>query len=184
MARWKLVEPHYIHAERDGAQPEWIYKEINRANGREIQKKYIVPMHLDPRSSSDWNDWPDGPNGDGIVVVTDGKNAKQRDIILVPDKKGNLPITHGMEPLDDEARAITAEYTKTHPFLEGREEATYSERLLDKFIEQLADVKTSATTQASTPGFDEVLKAMTAMMEQNQKILSTLVERDLKRKVA
>lgn len=184
MARWKLVEPHYIHAERDGVRPEWVYKEINRANGREVQKKYIVPMHLDPKNASDWNDWPDGPHGDGIVVVTNGKGAKQRDIVLVADSKGNLPITHGMEPLDDEAIAITAEYQKTHPYLEGREEATYSERLLDKFIEQLADTKTAATAQTSVQGFDEVLKAMTAMMEQNQKILSTLVERDLKRKVA
>lgn len=185
MARWKLVEPHYIHAERDGQRPEWVYKEINRATGREIQKKYIIPMHLDPKLAEDWNDWPDGPHGDGIVVVTDGKNARPKDIIMVPNAKGELPITPGMEPLDDEAREITAKFAHRFTPIEGREDATYSERLVDHFVEQLADVKAAATQQANTAGINDVLKVMTEMLAQNQQILKLVADRQPeKRKVA
>jgi hypothetical protein len=175
MARWKLTEAHYIVAERDGVRPEWEYKEISRATGREIRKKFPVPMYLDPKSQEDWNHRPDAQD-DGMIVVTDGVNAHHKDIVLIKNAKGQLPITPGMEPLDDEARAISAKYNERVIPIEGREDATYSERLLDKFIEQMAEAKTNAGQQLSTPGIDKVLESMTAMMEQNQKILTALVE--------
>ena len=88
-----------------------------------------------------------------------------------------LQITPGMEPLDDEARELQAEYIKKVPKVDGDENASYSERLLDKFIQDLANVQAKAQTAppAQTEGVGDVLKAMTAMMEQNQQILSALV---------
>lgn len=171
MARWKLVEPHYINAERDGSRAEWEYKEISRATGREIRKKYPVPMLLDPRSADDWNHWPDGPNADGVIIVTDGKDGHHKDIVMLPDAKGKYPITPGMIPLDPEAERISAEYNKRVIPIDGAPEATYSERLLDKWIQQIAETQASLTQQTSTSGINDVLKLMTEMLAQNQKLI-------------
>lgn len=174
MARWKLVEPHYIHAERDGLRAEWEYKEVSRQTGRESRKKFPVPMFLDPRVDTDWTH----RNGqmDGIIVVCDGEGAEPNDIILIKDDKGNLPITPGMLPLDDAAKAISAKYNERVIPIDGEDNQTYSERLLDKWIGQLT-VAQSAAQAAPTEvkGLDKVLESMTAMMEQNQQILKTLV---------
>lgn len=172
MARWKLREAHYINAIRDGQSAEWVYKEINRANGREIQKKYQVPMHLDPKIEVDWTH-RDHPMEDGYIVVALAGTTDTHDIII--ERKS---VTPGMEPMDDEARAISAQVmSKVVPIEGGNPDATYSENLLDKFISQLADASSTAgqvqTQQAQ--GLGEVLKAMTQMMEQNQQILQALV---------
>jgi hypothetical protein len=172
MARWKLLEGHYIHAKRDGQATEWEYKEVNRANGREIRKKFQVPLHLDPKIETDWTHRPDGPWNDGIIVVALEGTTDPHDIIIA-----EKDVTPGMEPLDDEARKITAQASKRWIKVDGDENATYSERLLDKFIQQLADTQATATQAPPTQGLDKVLEAMTAMMEQNQKILQTLVRR-------
>jgi|SRR5215469_11618581 len=170
MARWKLVEPHYIMAERDGQKTEWEYKEVNRTNGREIRKKFPVPLHLDPRNEADWTHHPNR-NEDGYIVVALAGTTDLHDIII--ERKS---ITPGMEGLDDEAKAISAEMGKRWIPVDGDENATYSERLLDKFIMQLAETQTTATSAQPVQGLDKLLETMTAMMEQNQKILSALVE--------
>ena len=166
MARWKLLEAHYLSVEG----VEWEYKEVNRANGREIRKKFPVPLHLDPKIESDWN-VRDGLSGDGYIAVAFGSGAQPRDHIMT-----KLQITPGMEPLDDEARKLQAEYIKNVPKVDGDENATYSERLLDKFIQDLADVQTKAQTSppAQAEGIGDVLKAMTEMIAQNQQILTAL----------
>lgn len=172
MARWKLREAHYIHAMRDGTRPEWVYKEINRANGREIQKKFPVPMHLDPKIEVDWTH-RDHPHDDGYIVVALEGTSDAHDIII--ERKS---VTPGMEPLDDEAREITKQVMAgVVPIEGGSPDATYSENLLDKFIMQLAEASSTAgAAQAQqVQGLGEVLKAMTAMMEQNQLILQALV---------
>jgi hypothetical protein len=171
MARWKLREAHYIHGVRDGSRAEWVYKEINRANGREIQKKFPVPMHLDPKIEIDWTH-RDSPYDDGYIVVALEGSTDTHDIII--DRKS---VTPGMEPMDDEAKQISAELAKSYQPVEGREDATYSERLLDKFIEQLAEAHSTAATAntGNVQGLGDVLKAMTEMMAQNQQILMALV---------
>lgn len=176
MARWRLMESAYLNVEGD-RKAEWEYKEISRQNGREIKKKFSVPTLLDPKSADDWTH-RESPFEDGIIVLSNGNNPHPKDIIY----KG--PLFPAMEPIDDEARELSAAYNKTIVQIDGRDDATYSERLLDKFIEQLADAQATATQQSGTKGFDDVLKSMTEMMAQNQKILATLVERDIKRKVA
>lgn len=172
MARWRLREAHYIHGVRDGTRAEWVYKEINRANGREIQRKFPVPMHLDPKIEVDWTH-RDHPHDDGYIVVALEGTTDTHDIII--ERK---TVTPGMEPLDDEARAITAQVMAgVVPIEGGNPDATYSENLLDKFIRQLADT-TSTAGQAQAQqvqGLGEVLRAMTSMMEQNQQILQALV---------
>lgn len=184
MARWRLLEPHYITVLRDGATSEWAYKEINRANGREIVKKYPVPTHLDPKIQTDWThrdmlgrEQIGAKDDDGYIIVGYGEGLHPQDIILVKDAKGKLPITPGMEPLDDEARALSAQYNERIIPLEGRDDATYSERLLDKFIEQLAEAHTTASSASAgnVQGLGDVLKAMTEMMQQNQQILQALL---------
>ena len=135
MPRWKLLETHYLRIEGT----EWEYKEVNRANGREIRKKFPVPLHLDPKVESDWNGKDALDNG--CIVVAYGSDAQPRDYIMT-----DLQVTAGMEGLDPEAKRLSAEYMNTIPKLEGDENATYSERLLDKFIQELADVQAKAAT--------------------------------------
>lgn len=188
MARWRLLEPHYITVIRDGTTSEWAYKEINRANGREIVKKYPVPTHLDPKVQTDWthrdmlgHEQIGAKDDDGYIIVGFGDNLHPQDIILIKDTKGKLPITPGMEPLDDEAKQISAEYNERIIPIEGRDDATYSERLLDKFVEQLAEAHTTATSASAVnvQGLGDVLKAMTEMMQQNQQILQLLVQQKI-----
>jgi hypothetical protein len=189
MARWRLVESHYIVAERDGVATEWEYREVSRATGKEVRKKYSVPTFLDPKSKDDWTHRDqDGRESigakdeDGYIIVSDGNNSHPRDIILVKNKRGQLPITPGMEPIDDEAKAISAKFDEHVIPIEGREDATYSERLLDKHIQQLADAQASLVQNQGTHGFDKVLEAMTAMMEQNQKLIGALVEQKVEQR--
>lgn len=172
MARWKLREAHYIHGIRDGQQTEWVYKEINRANGREIAKKYQVPIHLDPKIEIDWTH-RESPYEDGYIVVAIAGTHDRKDIII--EEKS---VTPGMEPLDDEAREISARVlAHIKPIEGGSPDATYSENLLDKFIQQLAEASSTAVQAQpqQVQGIGEVLQAMTAMMEQNQQILQALV---------
>lgn len=171
MARWKLTEPHYINCKRDGNNCEWEYKEVNRANGREVRKKYIVPMLLDPKLEADWTHRASQFEDGQIIVATEG-TSDSKDIII--DAKS---VTPGMEPLDDEAREISSRINARVIPVEGDPNASYSERLLDKFIQQLAETQSTVAHPPATIGIEKLLESMTAMMEQNQKILSTLVER-------
>jgi hypothetical protein len=173
MARWKLREAHYIHAIRDGNRAEWVYKEINRVNGREIQKKFPVPMHLDPKMEIDWTHKPDHFE-DGYIVVALAGTTDHKDIIIEKES-----VTPGMDPIDDEAKAISAEISKRYIPIEGANpEQTYSANLLDHYIQQLAEAHSTASTAnaGNVAGINKVLESMTAMMEQNQKILIALVE--------
>jgi hypothetical protein len=95
MARWKLGEAHYIHAKMFGEETEWEYKETDRINGRERRKRFVVPLYCEA----------------GSIVCREGDEKDEKDIIF------EGPPTPAMEPLDDEAKAITAQYAPqwVHP---------------------------------------------------------------------
>lgn len=101
MARWKLNVPHYLHTD---PAVEWEHRETDASTGRQGRKVYKVPRYINPNDPSDCN-------REGECVVTDGKNARPGDIYF------SGPPTNEMDPLDDEARAITEEMSKTwvHP---------------------------------------------------------------------
>lgn len=97
MARWKLMQPHYLNVLRlaDGTEGEWVHEETNRTTGRMARKTYKVPCLLDTNNPQDYND------PEGIIVCFPDK-GERNDIAFV----GNP--TPDMEPLDDEAEEITA----------------------------------------------------------------------------
>lgn len=96
MARWRLIEPHYIYGQYpDSSETEWEYREVDRLSGREMRKRYKVPAWFDRDT----------------IVCHAGKGQKG-DCVFEGDPTSN------MEPLDDEARAIHASVQHTfgnHP---------------------------------------------------------------------
>lgn len=91
MARWRLTGKHYIHIEGT----EWEYKETDQATGQQGRKVFAVPRHLDPDNPRDCN-YP----GE-CIVATKASAQYPRDHIF------SGPPTPDMEPLDEEAEAIT-----------------------------------------------------------------------------
>lgn len=105
MARWKLLEAHYLNIE----DCFWEQVETDRETGRQRRKQYPVPMHLDPKNPADCNYRPAGGNvligGSseevGAIIVCHKGKGERRDLVFYGDP------TAGMEPLDDEAREIS-----------------------------------------------------------------------------
>lgn len=97
MARWKLMQPHYLNILQlpDGTKGEWTKEETNRTTGRMARKTYQVPVLLDTNNPQDFND------PEGIVVCFEGKGEKN-DIVFIGKP------TPDMKPLDDEAEEISA----------------------------------------------------------------------------
>lgn len=164
MARWKLMQPHYLNT----PGTTWEYVENDRTTGKPIRRSFDVPTFLHPESPSDWN-YKDGD--DGYIVVSNRQdNAFPRDYLFASDP------TPDMEPLDDEARAISASLADKwkHP-IEGlpSNSGGYSQSLLDGLQGQLADAQTKAT-EAQAEGMRDILATMAAMMKQNQELIATL----------
>lgn len=168
MARWRLIEPHYLKVKGI----TWEYQETDRATGRQVRKSFPVPQYFHPDTEVDWTE----RNGRdmGWVVVTDGKNAKPTDIVFEGEP------TPGMEALDDEAKAISARYSDKwqQPNREfSIEERGYADRMMDKFIQEQGKVNLVLAESREAPGMGDFMKAMTDMMQQNQKIMMMLAEK-------
>lgn len=98
MARWRLINAHYLPVKSYFGQPvEWEYKETDRNTGRANRKMFPVPLHLDPNQPGDCN----YPEEGSIIVCHEGKGLP-RDITFYSEP------TPEMEPLDEEAEAISA----------------------------------------------------------------------------
>lgn len=90
MPAWKLTKEHYLNV--PGTQ--WRHEETSQSSGERIEKMFDVPRYLDPSD-------PRHQNSDGDVVVYQGKKPEGRAWLFV-----GAP-TPDMEPIDDEATAIT-----------------------------------------------------------------------------
>src|ERR1700746_1647419 len=131
MARWRLIEPHYLKVKG----VTWEYQETDRATGRQVRKTFPVPQHFHPDIEVDWTE-RDGKDY-GIVAVSDGHNAKPSDIIF----EGNP--TPGMLPLDDEAKEISARFEpkwKAPERVYEDAEGTYAGRQMDAYVESQGKV--------------------------------------------
>jgi len=173
MARWRLLEPHYLFTEPG---TKWEYVETDRVTGRQVRKQYDVPTYFHHEAETDWNDYTTLANGAkaaGQVVVSDGHNPGPRDIIF----KGEP--TPGMDPLDDEARAITAKFRKEKWNIPDNIKwgaGEYSIALADHFVQQQdkVNMQMAKLEESRVQNTDKFQESMIAMMAQNQKILELL----------
>lgn len=170
MARWKLTEPHYLAVEGI----KWEYSEVDRVTGRPKRTQFPVPLHLDPNIEGDWTHRYDAWSGD--IIVSDGKGADPKDLIYTG------PVTPGMLPIDDEAKAITAKAAKdkwkpTEGLDHESQNQSYTNQLLSGFIDQMTQVQTSAQSAPKIEGLEEMLKSMTAVMAQQTQLLAALTSR-------
>jgi hypothetical protein len=167
MARWKLIEPHYLNA-IGGDQAEWEHKETNSTTGRQARVVYKVPRYLDPKDPADHNH-----NGD-IVVCHVGK-GQPRDIIF------EGPPTPAMEPIDDEATAISdAERPNWHDPINEFSAISFQDRLMMNMQEQIARIQAKqdgAPTlvpagSVSREEFVALQTKLAELMEQNAQLQS------------
>lgn len=91
MARWKLIDKHYLNV----PGTKWRHEETSQASGEKTEVEYKVPKYLDP-------DDPKFQNRDGEVIVCHAGKGEKGDIIFE-----GTP-TNAMEPVDDEAEEITS----------------------------------------------------------------------------
>lgn len=96
MARWRLRSAHYLNVvSRWGEKVEWEYSETSRDTGRRARKLFPVPLMLDTNNAADYN-YP------GEIIVCKPGTGSPLDIEFLGDP------TPDMEPLDEEAEAISA----------------------------------------------------------------------------
>lgn len=176
MARWKLTEPHYMLLEEE---TRWEYIEIERVTGRPKRTQFVVPRYLHPLDPSDWT-ITRMKNEDGDIVVCNGTNPGPGDLIYHGEP------TPGMLPLDDEAKEISNRYswTPTQGLDDVSQGESFSQKLLGGLIDKISEAQAGLQQQPQpqVEGIGDVLKAMTAMMQQNQEILQKLVERPAARR--
>lgn len=175
--RWRLIEPHYIKVPvlPDGTRVEWEHKETNKQSGRAVRKLFPVPMLLDPRDGADHN-YPE--LGDIIVCrKIEGALHHRRDIIFEGDP------TPGMEPLNDEAQAITDSLRakwehpiETLPANGGMNEAemAFMQKMYDSFARVAAPQPTQVVPKEQ---YDELLKRVLALETANKPAEPTTTRR-------
>lgn len=142
MARWRLLNPHYLRV----PGTEWEYVEISRSSNKQARVRYPVGLFLNPNDPADHN-YP------GEIIVAHAKpqtekvgtvkfhvsgGTKSHDIIF------EGPPTPDMEPLDEEAEKISQEWQAkwVHPIDSLSNEFGYgdhSQSLLSRFESELTD---------------------------------------------
>ena len=165
MARWQLVEPHYLNV----PGTKWELTTNNRKTNRPERKSYSVPLHLHPDIEADWTR-RDGEEGI-ITVCLEGKGHPDgRDIPFIGSP------TPGMLPLDDEAREISSKFDwkPTQGLDDVSQAESHTSKILGGLIDQLTDIKVKASEAPGIAGMDKFMETMSAMMAQNQQILMML----------
>lgn len=135
MARWRLLQPHYLNL--DKAQHEdinqWQYTEQDQGSKKNLRKTFYVPVLLDPKDTA-YHNYP----GE-IIVATDTKGGRN-DYIFVGEP------TPDMEPLDDDAEAITegVRHKWKHPIDSLSAEGGYAGGLEQQFMSQFTKLMEAA----------------------------------------
>ncbi len=131
MAKWRLTDNHYLNGHYPGEEKTlWERVETNIATGRAMRKQLEVPAYLDKDT-----------------IVCQGERHPQHFEFVGPP-------TPEMEPLDDEAEAISEKHRKNwiHP-IEGLPSTGggFNEALLEKFAAQLGEMMNRQPLTAQAP---------------------------------
>jgi hypothetical protein len=161
MARWRVNAKHYVMAEQYGEPTEWVREEVNRDTGRAFRKNYKVPLLVDPED-------PLCNNREGMCVLATKGSEKPGDIVFLPP---NTP-TPDMEPLDDEAEAITAEWRPKWvnpidglPLTAGEEVGQQILRALEAKINEIGRSQAPVTLSGASGSEIEELKKLIAAQQ-------------------
>lgn len=185
MARWRLLNPHYLNV----PGTEWEYVEISRTSQKQARVRYPVPLFLNPNDPSDHN-YP------GEIIVAHAKETttpgglrvsvsggtKNHDIIFTG------PPTPDMEPIDDEAQKISDEMAPqwVHPIdsLPNTGYGDYSQSLFNKLedeltaaIQRVGGVPKFSNTSIKTEDFELLKKQVAELTKQNAALLARLTDK-------
>jgi hypothetical protein len=177
MARWLLREPHYLNV----PGTVWEQQETDRESGKQKRRAYPVPMHLNPNDPADWNYKPTGTMHiiqggsaftEGAIIVCHKGKGEARDIVFVGDP------TPGMEPIDDEAKEISAGFAslwKNFDVIADKadERSDYAAHILNKATDVMSE--TQARNAEATADMKEIMSTMAQVMAQNAALLKELV---------
>src|SRR5215470_2091209 len=174
MARWALKDKHYLNV----PGTEWEYKETDRDTGRQRRMVLPVPLYLDPKDNADWND-----RANEMIVVTNKFDpAHPNDHVFIGDP------TPDMEPLDDDAHAISQSYIDrgawTHPI--DSLNMTYSQSILSGLEQQIVQAVKDNVKVATVPNvsagavtkkqFDDLQNLVKQLAEQNASLQNQVLE--------
>ena len=155
--RWSLRNAHYIKVQElpDGTRVEWEHKETARETGRTVRKLFAVPMLLDPKEPADCN-YP----GEVIVAhAVEGCHNLRADYIFLGEP------TPEMEPLNDEARAISDSLQKKwqHPIdtlpVNGgmsSQEMVFMQNMMTEFVKQVGAALPQGNASVPDPEKEEM----------------------------
>lgn len=171
MAKWRLTAAHYLNV----PGTEYEYKETDRTSGKQLKQVYQVPLLLDPKD-------PTCCNRDGDCIVVRG-TAGRFEFEFIGDP------TPDMEPLDDEAREISASFADRwkHPIdslpANGDD---YGSALIKAFERQMKDLIKLGAAQPAQPlsensvsveDFKALQEQVAALMAQNAELKKSVVAR-------
>jgi hypothetical protein len=175
MARWRLLEAHYLNV----PGTEWEYKESDRETGRQARRIYPVPLYLDPKDPQDITD----RENQWVVVSHKFDKAHPRDVVFTG------PPTPNMEPIDDEATDISQGYLDRGEWKHPIEalNMTYSQSVLSEFEQKLASMLAGridmmapppnvSTAGVSQKQFDELQTTVKQLLEQNASLQNQILE--------
>jgi hypothetical protein len=167
MARWKLVESHYLNTIGADATT-WEYKETDRSTGRERRKTLDVPRLLDINDPACWT-WSEGnsDNKNGEIIVCHVGKGQRGDIEFRGDP------TPGMVPADDEAREISAGFAEHWRYKPETAEVGFSQSMFDRVMAEKAEME-AKPQQVEVAGLSDLLTAFAAMQAQNQQLIMAL----------
>jgi hypothetical protein len=168
MARWRVTAKHYLLARQFGEDTTWVREETNRDTGRAFRRTFPVPLYIDPEDPICIN-----KNLGYCVVATEGSEMPG-DITLLS------PCTPDMEPLDEDAKRITAEESKkwkdpinSLPINIGEDFGNQLLTMLTAQFNNVANAPGSVSLKgASNSEIDELKQMLAAQQEQIAKLLA------------
>jgi hypothetical protein len=161
MARWKLLASHYLNV----PGTEWEQRETSRETGKEVRKRYFIPRLLNIEDPGDWTEKYRNDLGQvfgGDIIVCFAGRGQPKDIVFE-----GLP-TPDMEPLDEEAEAISAQYRDgwVHPIESLPAQGdTYGAALIAK-MEQVMSMMIQAQGGATSTAFTPAVSPDSQLVEQ------------------
>lgn len=148
MARFKLLDKHYINIVGcDWEEKQELQTKV-RGRNRLHKNTFVVPMYLDPKDQSDHN-YP------GEIIISTEESRRYPDDYITG--KGFM-CTADMLPLDDEAEAMMEEwkstYTGEHPIESLR--GTMGEAIFDRLSRQLEALMSPGAATAAPVALNQL----------------------------